>query len=104
MSGSRGNTSARGYGTKHQRLRKRWATQVEQGVVTCWRCGHLIRPGAAWDLGHDDHDRSTYRGPEHRSCNRATAGRKGWRRPPPAPKPRPTFISFNTREFHSEEW
>jgi hypothetical protein len=29
-----------------------------------------------WDLGHDDHDRSITRGPEHRDrCNRAAAGR-----------------------------
>jgi hypothetical protein len=59
-------TAARGYGGPHQKLRKWWAPRVATGQVLCWRCGHPIRPGEAWDLGHDDHDRSIYRGPEHR--------------------------------------
>jgi hypothetical protein len=40
------------------------------------RCGELIAPGAPWDLGHDDHDRSQYIGPEHRSCSRASCQRR----------------------------
>jgi hypothetical protein len=75
------STTARGYGTQHQTLRKEWAPLVEQGGVTCWRCGNLIAPGQAWDLGHDDHDRATYRGPEHRGPNRAAGARKGNRSP-----------------------
>jgi hypothetical protein len=65
-----GRTSARGYGTRHQTLRKLWAISVASGTVRCARCGLHIVPGAAWDLGHDDHDRSRYRGPEHTGCNR----------------------------------
>ena len=57
------------YGTVHQKQRKRWAPKVRAGVVSCWRCGRSIRPGAGWDLGHMD---SGGRHPEHRSCNRAT--------------------------------
>ena len=46
-------------------------------VVICWRCAengqpHEVDPGC-WDLGHDDHDRSIYRGPECRGGNRAVA-------------------------------
>jgi hypothetical protein len=45
----------------------------------CWRCGEPIvgtRRGADWVLGHDDHDRSVIRGPEHPAENYATAGRR----------------------------
>jgi hypothetical protein len=63
------STTERGYGSVHQKLRGRWAPKVAAGGVACWRCGKLIAPGAAWDLGHAD-DRSVYRGPEHASCNR----------------------------------
>lgn len=46
------------------------------GGVICWRCLEPIVPGQPWDLGHDDFNRAMYKGPEHRHCNRATAGRK----------------------------
>jgi hypothetical protein len=75
------STTARGYGAEHQALRKQWAPLVDAGQVTCWRCGNLIHPGQAWDLGHDDHDRGAYRGPEHRGPNRAAGARKGNRSP-----------------------
>jgi hypothetical protein len=80
-----GGTAARGYGAKHQAERKRWTPRVKAGLVNCWRCGRPILPGQPWDLGHDDHDRSVYRGPEHRGreCpkggNRATKGRNNVR-------------------------
>jgi hypothetical protein len=67
------STNARGYGHVHQTLRKRWAPKVAVGSVTCARCGELIDPGEPWDLGHDDHDRNRWTGPEHRRCNRATS-------------------------------
>jgi hypothetical protein len=66
----------RGYGAEHRALRKRLARLVQAGQATCWRCGRWIAPGEPWDLGHDDVDRSVYRGPEHRSCNRRTSGRR----------------------------
>src|SRR5262245_43062993 len=70
MRDPRGTRQERGYGVAHQRLRAQWAPLVAAGRVSCARCGKLIEPGAAWDLGHDDHDRRKYRGPEHQSCNR----------------------------------
>jgi hypothetical protein len=78
----RPSSSKRGYGKRHKALRAAWAPQVAAGGVSCARCGEPIVPAAPWDLGHDDHDRRRYSGPEHRACNRATAGRavKGSRR------------------------
>ncbi len=73
---TRGKTSARGYGNRHQALRKQWAPKVAAGEVLCARCGRPIVPGTPWDLGHSDTDRRFYTGPEHRRCNRATAGRR----------------------------
>lgn len=74
-----GNTTRRGYGWTHQDTRARLAPTVQAGRATCWRCHrpipppppqHTCRKGcrspACWDLGHDDHDRTITRGPEHR--------------------------------------
>lgn len=69
------------YGWDHRRLRAQLAGLVALGRVKCWRCEKLIQPWQAWDLGHDDEDRSRYRGPEHRRCNRATNGRRPGDRP-----------------------
>jgi hypothetical protein len=63
-------TAARGYDSAHDRLREQWRPRVEAGTVRCARCNSPIAKGADWDLGHDDHDRSRYAGPEHRACNR----------------------------------
>jgi len=73
-------TTQRGYGAKHQALRKAWERKVAAGGVGCARCGLEIAPGEPWDLGHVDGDRTQHSGPEHRRCNRATAGRETVRR------------------------
>jgi len=70
----RGTRQARGYDANHDRLRLQWAPKVAAGTVTCWRCGELIAPDQAWDLGHKT--ATQYGGPEHaRQCNRSAAGR-----------------------------
>jgi len=74
---TRASTSARGYGTAHQKLRAQVAILVASGEAVCWRCRRPIWPGSDWDLGHSDWDRSQYMGPEHQRCNRAAAARKG---------------------------
>jgi hypothetical protein len=72
----RGTRTERGYGSPHVRLRANWKLKVEAGGVLCWRCGEPILPGTPWDLGHDDSDRTRYKGPEHANrCNRSAAGR-----------------------------
>lgn len=76
MARKNGTTTARGYGNDHQALRRQWAERIKLGGVSCWRCGRPIHPTHAWDLGHDDHDRTIYRGPEHRHENRAAGARK----------------------------
>lgn len=73
----RGTSTQRGYGRAHQTLRARLAPKVQAGLVDCWRCGQPIQPDEAWDLGHDDADRSLYRGAEHARCNRSAAGKQG---------------------------
>jgi hypothetical protein len=67
---------ARVYGVRHKVIRERLRPSVEAGRVRCARCGELIAPGEPWDLGHVDGDPTRYAGPEHRACNRATAGRR----------------------------
>jgi len=90
-------TTQRGYGADHQRLRARLTPDVDAGLVDCWRCGQPIEPGTPWDLGHDDHDRTQYRGPEHalrtghcpgnRAAGAAKGGRLKGRGARPAPRP-----------------
>ena len=64
------------YGPKHIRRRREFARRLERGEpIICPRCDDLIGPDQLWDLGHDDRDPSWTR-PEHRSCNRATSGRR----------------------------
>jgi len=73
----RGSREDRGYDHAHRSLRKAFIPEVLAGKATCWRCGEPIKPDEAWDLGHDDDDRTMYRGPEHANrCNRSEAGRR----------------------------
>ena len=72
----RGNSSQRGYGSAHQRLRATLTGPHQAGTLTCWRCDQIIPPSEPFDLGHDDDDRTKYAGPEHARCNRVAAGRK----------------------------
>jgi hypothetical protein len=67
---------ARGYDTAHDRMRNTWAKHIAAGLpAPCRRCGQPITPADAWDLGHDDHDRTIIPEPEHRHCNRSAAGK-----------------------------
>jgi hypothetical protein len=79
----RGTTPQRGYGYRHRKLRERWQATIDrEGGYTCWRHGDHIPPGNpdAWDLGHDDTDRTIYRGPECRTGNRSNPARWAKRR------------------------
>lgn len=72
----RGTRQTRGYDAAHDRLRTHWQARIDAGeVVYCWRCKTRRITGRAWHLGHDDQDRTRYRGPECVPCNTATAGR-----------------------------
>lgn len=63
----KGTSKQLGYGSRHRDLRRRWARVVAAGGVRCARCSKPIIPGAPWDLGHDDYDRSVYVGAGARS-------------------------------------
>lgn len=75
-----GRTISNGYGKEHKRLRAEYAQRMADGeTFRCWRCTRWVDPDRPWDLGHDDWDRSVYRGPEHVACNRATKRRRNRR-------------------------
>lgn len=72
-------TTARGYGSQHQRERERHRPLVESGQATCCEivCRYRSRripPGAPWDLAHDRRT-GGYLGPAHRRCNRSEGRR-----------------------------
>lgn len=74
---ARGTRQQRGYDARHDALRNAWQRRMDSGeTVHCWRpdCGQVIDP-SEWHLGHDDHDRTKYRGPECPACNLRAAGR-----------------------------
>jgi hypothetical protein len=76
-----GETTARGYGTEHQRLRAYWDQYVQAGdahchAAICLQPTRWIQPGTDWDLGHTP-DRTSYTGPEHAKCNRTEGARRG---------------------------
>lgn len=77
---ARGTSTQRGYGWTHIQLRAKWAVSVSTGTVECWRCSKLIQPTDEWHLGHDDNDRTVYRGPEHAHCNLSAAGKASHQR------------------------
>jgi len=82
------STVNRGYGSAHQKLRRRWAPLVASGMVRCALCGRLIRPGSAWHLAHADrpdaHRLGIWAGPSHAACNNATNRRQHRSNPQPA--------------------
>jgi len=72
---ARGTRQQRGYDAAHDHLRRDYQSRMNRGeTFNCWRCGDPIDP-EHWHLGHDDHDRTTYRGPECVPCNLAVSGR-----------------------------
>ena len=73
---ARGTSSQRGYDYQHQKIRALDKRNVDAGMAHCWRCGARLDPNSPWHEGHDDHDRTIYRGPECVPCNTATAGRR----------------------------
>ena len=73
---ARGSREERGYGAAHQATRAACQARMDAGeVLACWRCGEPVTAADEWHLGHDDHDRTITRGPEHASCNLSAAGR-----------------------------
>lgn len=67
---------AHGSGTdwQHTKLRRSYQRRMDAGEqFSCWCCGRPIDPNH-WHLGHDDQDRSVYRGPERPECNLRAAG------------------------------
>lgn len=74
---ARGSREERGYGAAHQATRAAYQARMDAGeVLTCWRCGEPVTAADEWHLGHDDHDRTITRGPEHaRRCNLSAAGK-----------------------------
>jgi hypothetical protein len=73
----RGSSTARGYGSRHKRLRSEWQARIDSGKnVYCWRCKTKRITGTHWHLGHNDTDRRMYMGPECVPCNTATSGRR----------------------------
>lgn len=75
----RGTRQERGYDAHHDALRAQWQAELNVRPIPCWRCKELIYPGYPWHLGHDDDDRTVYRGPEHELCNTRAAGRASHR-------------------------
>jgi hypothetical protein len=62
---------------EHRAQVKAVKAQVAAGTAYCWRCGRYLPPGSKAHAGHDDNDRSVYRGAECPPCNLKNAARKG---------------------------
>lgn len=90
MAEQRPSPAARGYGPEHRHLRRKVKREVEAGQAYCWRClsegktreQAWIPPDSDWHLGHDDKDRSVYRGAEHVACNVAVMAHRAPRKRP----------------------
>ena len=73
---SQANTTARGYGHRHQTEKRRLNPTIEQyGAICCAKIclmpSRHIPPGTRpwqWHLGHNE-DRTAWTGPEHPKCN-----------------------------------
>ena len=89
-----GDTTRRGYGTQHQKLRARMKPIVDAGQVICARCGERIQPGQRWCLDHADtahaHQVGAYLGASHAWCNQLARNRK------PRPPAKALAMFFNT--------
>lgn len=70
------STTQRGYGYRHQQLRRQWEPRVKRGGVWCARCQQPIWPGERWHLDHDSYDRSRTLGPSHEKCNCAEPSKR----------------------------
>lgn len=74
QSSAKGNTTKRGYGAKHQRLRE---TTIADAIDTpCHFCGEPMLVGQPLHLDHTE-DRSAYRGFAHAQCNRRDGALRG---------------------------
>ena len=64
---------------RHRQTRAAWQKRIDRGEpIWCWRCRKVrITPGMKWHLGHDDQDRTIYRGPECVPCNLTAAAKAG---------------------------
>ncbi len=83
---TRKTTAQRGYGTEHQRERKKYERRIKSGETfrcSCARpdctghdgqCQTIITAGMQWDLGHNA-DRTDWSGPECIPCNRGDGAR-----------------------------
>lgn len=60
---------------EHRRRRQAGQRDVDAGRANCWRCGRWLPPGQPWHVGHDDYDRTIYRGTECVPCNLDAAAR-----------------------------
>jgi hypothetical protein len=59
----------------HKQAKKEARALVDAGLARCSRCGEMIEPGAAVDVGHDDRYPWLHAGPEHPGCNRGAPHR-----------------------------
>ncbi len=64
---------------EHRAKVKEYKALQAAGRAYCWRCSRWLPPGTPMHAGHDDHDRTVYRGPECPGCNLKAAARKGAR-------------------------